>query len=106
MRNPKTYTKDFKLHVCKLVLEKNTPVPQLAIAVKVPSHTIYRWIKEYQSYGEDAFAGSGYLRNPDAKLKRLEKINKELQAEINLLKKAQAYFASLPKNGSSSSKKA
>ncbi len=106
MRNPKTYTKDFKLHVCKLVLEKNTPVPQLAIAVKVPSHTIYRWIKEYQAYGDEAFVGSGYLRNPAAQLKRLQKINKELQAEVNLLKKAQAYFASLPKKESSSSKKA
>ena len=78
MKSLKTYTKDFKIQVCKLILNKNKPVPQLAKAVNVPSHTIYRWIKEYQDYGEDAFVGCGYLRSPEAKLKQLQKTNEKL----------------------------
>lgn len=97
MRHIKLYPRDFKIHVCKLVLDKKAHVSQLAELVNVPSHTIYRWLNEYRSYGDDAFVGSGYVMNPEAKLKRLQKINQELQAEINLLKKAQAYFACLPK---------
>lgn len=106
MESQKRYTKDFKLYVCKLALEKNTPVRQLSEAVNVPAHTIYRWIKEYRIYGSEGFVGSGYLRNPEAKLRRLQKDNEELRAEVELLKKAQAYFASLPKKESTSSKKA
>ena len=104
MRSQKKYTKDFKIQVCKLVLDKNKPVPQLAKAVNVPSHTIYRWIKEYQDYGEEAFVGSGYLRSPEAKLKQLQKTNEKLKMENDILKKAAAYFATVPKKRSSSPK--
>ena len=100
MKSLKTYTKDFKVQVCKLVLDKNKPVPQLAKAVNVPSHTIYRWIKEYQDYGE----GCGYLRSPEAKLKQLQKTNEKLKMENDILKKAAAYFATVPKKRSSSPK--
>lgn len=104
MKSLKTYTKDFKIQVCKLILNKNKPVPQLAKAVNVPSHTIYRWIKEYQDYGEDAFVGCGYLRSPEAKLKQLQKTNEKLMMENDILKKAAAYFATVPKKRSSSLK--
>lgn len=104
MKSLKTYTKDFKIQVCKLVLNKNKPVPQLAKAINVPSHTIYRWIKEYQDYGEDAFVGCGYLRSPEAKLKQLQKTNEKLMMENDILKKAAAYFATVPKKRSSSLK--
>ena len=104
MKRLKTYTKDFKIQVCKLVLNKNKPVPQLAKAINVPSHTIYRWIKEYQDYGEDAFVGCGYLRSPEAKLKQLQKTNEKLMMENDILKKAAAYFATVPKKRSSSLK--
>lgn len=104
MKRLKTYTKDFKIQVCKLILNKNKPVPQLAKAVNVPSHTIYRWIKEYQDYGEDAFVGCGYLRSPEAKLKQLQKTNEKLKMENDILKKAAAYFATVPKKRSSSLK--
>ena len=104
MKSLKTYTKDFKIQVCKLILNKNKPVPQLAKAVNVPSHTIYRWIKEYQDYGEDAFVGCGYLRSPEAKLKQLQKTNEKLKMENDIFKKAAAYFATVPKKRSSSLK--
>ena len=104
MKSLKTYTKDFKIQVCKLILNKNKPVPQLAKAVNVPSHTIYRWIKEYKDYGEDAFVGCGYLRSPEAKLKQLQKTNEKLMMENDILKKAAAYFATVPKKRSSSLK--
>lgn len=104
MKSLKMYTRDFKIQVCKLVLDKNKPVPQLAKAVNVPSHTIYRWIKEYQDYGEEAFVGSGYLRSTEAKLKQLQKTNEKLKMENDILKKAAAYFATVPKKRSSSPK--
>lgn len=99
MKSLKMYTKDFKVQVCKLVLDKNKPVPQLAKAVNVPPHTIYRWIKEYHDYGEDAFVGCGYLRSPEAKLKQLQKANEKLKMENAILKKQQHTLLPSPRKG-------
>ena len=97
MRSQKKYTKDFKIQVCKLVLDKNKSVPQLAKAVNIASQTIYRWLKEYQDYGEDAFVGSGYLRSSEAKLKQLQKANEKLRMENDILKKQQHTLLPFPR---------
>ena len=57
---------------------------------------LYRWIDEYETYGEEAFLGSGNLRSEDAELKKLRKENERLKMENEILKKAAAYFAKHP----------
>jgi transposase len=57
---------------------------------------LYRWIDEYQTYGEDAFVGKGFLRKEDAELRKLKKENERLKMENEILKKAAAYFAKHP----------
>ncbi|EMC54835.1 hypothetical protein SMU108_09642, partial [Streptococcus mutans M230] len=43
---------------------------------------MYRWIQEYEKYGERAFPGQGSaLRHAQFELKKLEKENKILQEE-------------------------
>ncbi len=50
-------------------------------------------------YGEAAFVGKGNLRPEEAKIKKLQKENEELRQQIEILKKAAAYFAKENKNG-------
>ena len=54
---------------------------------------VYGWISLYETYGEEAFVGSGRLRSEDAKLKRLQKENEYLRLENEILKKLRAYYA-------------
>ena len=54
---------------------------------------LYRWIDEYKTYGDAAFIGKGNLRPEEAKLKQLQRENYELKQQVEILKKAAAYFA-------------
>ena len=57
---------------------------------------LYRWIDEYETYGEEAFLGAGHQRTEDAELRKLRKENERLKMENEILKKAAAYFAKHP----------
>ncbi len=92
----RTFSKEFKVKACELV--KKDGIKHAVVAEKLGIHHVmlYRWIDEYETYGEEAFVGKGRLRGEDAELKRLRKENERLKMENEILKKAAAYFAKHP----------
>ncbi len=94
----KTYTKEFKLQACKLVLEDGIKPKIVAEKFGIHEVMLYRWVTEYQTYGDEAFVGKGKQRSSDAELRKLKKENEELKMENEILKKAAAYFAKEHKN--------
>ncbi len=94
----KTYTKEFKLQACKLVIEDGIKPKIVAKKFGIHEVMLYRWVTEYQTYGDEAFVGKGKQRSADAELKKLKKENEDLKMENEILKKAAAYFAREHKN--------
>ena len=76
-----------------MVLESKMPVRIVAERFNVSLQLLYRWIGQYETYGDEAFVGSGKLRSENAKLKKLQKENEYLRLENEILKKLQAYYA-------------
>lgn len=93
MNKKRNYTKEFKNQACELVLKENIKVKKVAERMGINPVMLYRWIDEYTTYGEAAFVGKGKLRPEEAKIKKLEKENDELRQQVEILKKAAAYFA-------------
>jgi transposase len=89
----KTYTKEFKIQICKLVIDDGLKPSVVAENFNINSVMLYRWIDEYRTFGNEAFVGKGYLKPEDAEMKRLQKENDLLKQENEILKKAAAYFA-------------
>lgn len=89
----KNYTKKLKEQACRMVLESKMPVRIVAERFNVGLQLLYRWIGQYETYGDEAFVGSGKLRSENAKLKKLQKENEYLRLENEILKKLQAYYA-------------
>ncbi len=89
----RTYTKEFKVQACKLVIEDNIKPKIVAEKFGIHEVMLYRWVTEYKTYGDEAFVGKGRQRPADAELKKLKKENEELKMENEILKKAAAYFA-------------
>ena len=89
----KNYTREFKIQICKLVIEDNLKPKVVAEQFGLSQVMVYRWINEYKTYGDEAFVGKGHLKSEDAKVKELEKKLELLQQENEILKKAAAYFA-------------
>ena len=96
MRN---YTREFKVQACELVLQENVKVKIVAERMGINPIMLYKWIDDYKTYGDAAFVGKGNLRPEEAKIKKLQKENEELRQQIEILKKAAAYFAKENKNG-------
>ena len=99
MEKKRNYTKEFKVQACELVMKENLKVKSVSERMGINQVMLYRWIDEYKTYGEEAFIGKGHLRPEEAKIKKLQKENEELREQIEILKKAAAYFAKENKKG-------
>ena len=53
----KSYDKQFKIAAVKLILEEVVPVSVVAKELEIHQNTLYRWVNEYEEYGESAFPG-------------------------------------------------
>lgn len=53
----KTFDKQFKIAAVKLVIEDNMTVSEVSKELSIHYNTLYRWISEYEEYGESAFPG-------------------------------------------------
>ncbi len=94
----RTYSKEFKRKACEFVEKDNIAVSVVAEKFGINHVMLHRWVSEYREYGEEAFVGKGHQRPADAELRKLRKENERLKQEVEILKKAAAYFAKNPGN--------
>jgi transposase len=89
----RSYNKQFKIAAVKLVVEDNMPVAEVSKSLLVHYNSLYRWISEYEEYGESAFPGHGTaLYSCQYEIKKLKQENSELKKELETLKKYQAFL--------------
>ena len=95
----KTHTREFKIEAVRLLKQGKKPGADLARELGIKRNQLYKWLEEIEARGEaGAFPGSGRrqakARNDQAEENaRLRKEVTELQEEVEILKKAAAYFA-------------
>jgi transposase len=92
-----TYTKEFKVGAAKMVVIQKMKVSKAASDLGVSISTIARWVRDYQKDEKGAFPGKGFLAPQDEEVRRLEKENRRLTMERDLLKKTIVLFAELDK---------
>ncbi|WP_142387930.1 transposase, partial [Bacillus thuringiensis] len=86
----KVYDRQFKMAAVQLVLEEDMFVKEVAKELSIHSNTLYRWISEYEEYGESAFPGcESALYHSQYEMKKRKRENEELRKELELLKKFQ-----------------
>lgn len=88
-KNPETYTFEFRQNAIRLSNQPGRSVASVAQELKIPAWKLRNWVQESKAKLE---------RSSDVdELLRLHNENKQLKEEIEILKKAAAYFAkSLP----------
>jgi transposase len=89
----KQYSAEFKIEAIKRLEKSGESVNKVAEELGVKPTTMHGWVKKYKKSPEAPFPGSGNLSPEDEKLKKLERENRELKEENEILKKAAAYFA-------------
>jgi transposase len=96
----KKYTKEFKLGAVRMVEDEGMTPTRVSKDLGVSSAALWRWLGEYRKNQGGAFPGKGKLAPEDAKLKALEKENRRLRMERDLLKKTIVFFAEQDKKNS------
>ena len=89
----KVYDQEYKTEICKRVVEGGEVVTSVAREIGISENTIYTWVARYRENNVKPFVGSGHVKPENEELKKLQRENKELREENEILKKAAAYFA-------------
>lgn len=87
------FNREFKMTAVKLIIDDELPVKHVAEQLQVHANSLYRWVQEYEKYGESAFPGNGTtIYDYQIEIFRLERRNQELQEEVELLKKFKVFL--------------
>jgi transposase-like protein len=91
MAQYKHYSKDFKLQAARLVTENGYSLKDAAKKLGVSAWSIRYWINKFRQTAE--LPTQNQAQSPAEELKQLRKENARLRMEVDILKKATAYFA-------------
>lgn len=87
------YSTEFKTEAVKRVIANNGAITKVAEELGVKSTTLQTWVTRAKAIPNGPFPGSGHLSPGAEALRKLEKENRTLKEENEILKKAAAYFA-------------
>jgi transposase len=82
-----TYTKEFKLEAIRLLEAGDKPGTQIAKELGIRRNMLYKWQDQLST------KGAGRKLEADDDIKKLQSENERLKEEVDILKKAAAYFA-------------
>lgn len=95
MARPSSYSPEFREEAVQLALKSSKPVSHVARELDVHPETLRSWVRRYgRDHGKQT---DPLVVDERARLKELERRNRELEMEVSFLKKAAAYFARDPR---------
>ena len=92
MEKRQRFTAEFKREAVRLLRSSGRPAAVVARELGIPRNRIYKWAQDAEK-GEQAFRGSGRPKASSDELAVLKRENARLLQEVEILKKAAAYFA-------------
>ena len=95
MAGRRRYSPECKAEAVKLVIETSRPIALVARELGIVEQTLGNWVKAYRH--EHAGDEPELSVSERAKLRELERENREIRIENEFLKKAAAYFARDPR---------
>ncbi len=91
----KTYAREFKQEAVRLLEESGRPSAELAMELGIRRNQLYKWKEQLMKKGEKAFSGQRGRpkKENQSEVTTLRQENERLKEELEILKKAAAYFA-------------
>ena len=90
----KTYPKEFKLEALRLMAESDRPTSEIAMSLGIRRNLLYKWKEQMTTKDMVPSAKRGRPKKEDqSEMMTLRQEVKRLKEEVEILKKAAAYFA-------------
>ena len=94
MTKRNSYTKEFKLEAIRLLESGEKPGADIARELGIRRNMLYKWQQQLNVKAGEAFKGAGRKpKSESSDVDRLQAENARLREEVEILKKAAAYFA-------------
>ena len=88
---PRKYSPEFREEAAKMVVEASQTIAHVAREIGVNETSLGNWVREYrEKHADDEPA---LQLSERARLRELERENRELKMKVEFLSKAAAYFA-------------
>ncbi len=87
----RSYTPEFKHEAVRLIADEGQRIAEVARNLGINATMLGRWKRE--ALEGDAFPGKGRMKPMEEELRRLQKENRQLKMDREILKKAAAFFA-------------
>jgi len=88
-----SYSQEFKVNAVRMVIQESRKASEVARELDIQPNMLYLWKRKYLEDQQEAFPGKGKLKSKDEYIRHLERENKRLKDERDILKKAAKYFA-------------
>lgn len=88
-----TYSEEFKANAVRMVLTEGLSRTEVGRRLETSSKNISRWVKDHQETQRNLEDNSESKPLLKKRILELEKANRQLQIEHDILKKAAAFFA-------------
>ena len=89
----RNYTREFKQEALQLWEISGKSAQQIEDDLGITHGLLYKWRRDAQQAGEDAFPGHGKVNASDAEMHQLRRELAEMREERDILKKAVAIFS-------------
>lgn len=89
MSRRRQYSREFKISAVRLLTESEKPLVEVARSLGIHETMLHKWRKQLREGGPESFDESG--RQERSQLLRLQRENKRLRRDLEMLKKTLAY---------------
>ena len=89
----RSFTKEFKINAVKMIIDEGKKASEVARELDISENILHNWKRHYLEDQAQAFPGKGKLKDKDEYIRQLERENKRLKDERDILKKAAIFFA-------------
>lgn len=89
----RTFDASFKLQVVKMVRDQGLSVAQVCQDMTLGETQVRRWLKQYEAELSGQPGIGKPLTSDQQRIRQLEEENRRLRLDVDLLKKASAFFA-------------
>ncbi|HEY5012779.1 MAG TPA: transposase [Acidimicrobiia bacterium] len=93
MGRPAKYPDEFRREAVALVRGSDRPVAEVARSLGIAEGTLWNWVKADREAAERASDPNALSESDLAELKRLRKLTAQQAIDLEILRKAAAYFA-------------
>ena len=92
-RQRKTFDSSLKLEVVRMVKEQGLSIQHVSQSMDIGGTAIRRWVTQYEAEQKGQRGIGSPLTTEQQRIRQLEQENRQLRMDVDILKKASAFFA-------------